>query len=119
MRNLQFSSRATDLRVLSLSIPPLIVVAGGFALPLPGPGELPRLIGPSISVLIGVFVWGLIKVARPARLRFRRIPEEPLVMLVCWLALVLIVAFWFRHLDKSEEIQRMYNEEVRPIALGL
>jgi hypothetical protein len=117
MRNLQFSSRATDLRVLSLLVPPLIVVVGGFVLPLPGPAELPNLIGPCISVFIGIFVWGLIKVVRPARLRFRRIPAEPLVMFVGWLALVLIVAFWFRHLDKSKEIQRMYELETRPIAL--
>lgn len=115
MRKIQFSSRATDTRILSVLLPGLIAVVVGFALPLPGPGEHPGFIGPCISVSLGIFVWGLVRIARPSRFRFSRIPGEILLVFLGWLVLVSAFAGWFRHLDKSHEIQRMYLEEVRPV----
>jgi len=99
MKNMQFSSRKADQKVLivllCLGIPALV----GCFLPPPFAGLLALLFDVVLSVALAVFVWCVFHLIEPRRHSQKWVIAELTIVPAIWLLLMLAVAVWFYHLN--------------------
>lgn len=120
MKNIQFTSRETDLKVLIASSCLGFAAVVGFLVPVPSGDFSGYFIGPAVSVALAVFVWSVFHLIKPDTRKWTM--TELAIVPVIWLLLMLTFGAWSYYLCQGVEVQIQEREsklysQFSPVAL--
>ena len=111
MKNEQFSSLKTIDKATIVFFCFGIPIFVGFLLPTPMlPEEVHhiQLLDATITVAIGVFVWGIFGLIEPRRGGQKWMKVKFVGVPIVWLLLILPLAIWFHHLHEADLNSMMF-----------
>jgi len=112
MKNIEFTSHQTDVRILAIGLVTLavaVVVVSGLSLPIPYESPFSKYIGIAISIALGVFALSSCRLLLTKRLLRKRPYAEFIFAPIVWIVLMLALVAWLLHVRAQEEQLREQN----------